>query len=57
MAAHIERSGQALPTDIFGPVERELELVIDHEAVRAAWTEQGDQEAELWAYARGRILG
>ncbi|MFT3764850.1 MAG: hypothetical protein QM820_04935 [Minicystis sp.] len=55
VAARLESAGEPLPTDVFGPVERELELMIDDEAIRAAWDEQGEKEREPWVFARGRI--
>jgi hypothetical protein len=57
LAARIEEGDPLLPTHVLGPVERELELRRDDDAIEAAWREQGDKEAEAWVFARGRALG
>ena len=57
LAARLGAGEPALPTDVVGPVERELELRIDDAAIRAAWDAQGEEEPEPWVYVRGRILG
>ncbi len=56
LAARLEGGDPALPTDVVGPLERELELRLDDAAIRAAWDEQGEEEPEPWVYVRGRIL-
>lgn len=57
LAARLEAGEAALPTDVFGELEREVELRDDDTAITAAWDEQGEEEPEPWVYARGRILG
>ncbi|APR86717.1 hypothetical protein A7982_12066 [Minicystis rosea] len=55
VAARLEAGGEPLPSDVFGNVEQELELMIDDEAIRAAWDGQGEKEREPWVFVRGRI--
>lgn len=55
IAARLDAGAEPLPTDVFGPVEQELDLLVDDEAIHAAWDEQGDKEREPWVFARGRI--
>lgn len=57
LAARLEAGEPPLPIDVASPVERELELRRDDDAIRAAWDEQGTEEPEPWVYVRGRILG
>ena len=57
LAARLERGEPALPTDLFEPLARELELRDDDEAIRDAWSEQGDRKAEPWVFVRGRFQG
>ncbi len=57
LAARLEGGEGAVPTDVFAPIDRELELRLDDDAIDAAWAEQGDKEAEAWVFARGRALG
>ena len=49
--------GGPVPTDVFAPLERELELRVDDEAIGEAWAEQGDEEREPWVFARSRMSG
>lgn len=55
-AARLEGGDASAPTDVFAPIERELELRLDDEAIDEAWAMQGDKEAEPWAILRGRAL-
>jgi hypothetical protein len=55
-AARLEGGDASAPTDVIAPLERELELRLDDEAIDEAWAMQGDQEAEPWAILRGRAL-
>jgi hypothetical protein len=55
-AVRIEGGDASAPTDVFAPLERELELRLDDEAIDEAWAAQGDKEAEPWAISRGRAL-
>ena len=57
LAARLERGEPALPTDVFEPLARELDLRNDDDAIRDAWSEQGERKAELWVFARGRVQG
>lgn len=57
LAERLEAGGDALPTDVFGPIEQELELMVDDSAIAEAWAEQGDKEREPWVYARSRVAG
>jgi len=57
LAARLDEGGDAIPTDIFVRIEEELDLVLDDEAIRRAWAEQGDKEREPWVFARSRIAG
>lgn len=57
LAARIEQGGDTVPTDIFMRIEEELDLVLDDEAIREAWAEQGDEERLAWVFARSRIAG
>ncbi len=54
--ARLERGDGVLPIDVAAPIERELELRLDDEAVAEAWTEQGGEEAEPWTSVRDRLL-
>jgi hypothetical protein len=56
LEARLERGDGVVPTDLFAPIERELELRLDDEAVAEAWIEQGGEEAEPWTSARDRLL-
>ena len=56
-ALRLDEGEPALPTDVIGPVARELEQRDDEAAIAAAWDEQGDKEAEPWVYVRGRARG
>lgn len=57
LAARLEAGQGPLPSDLFGGVEREMELMVDDEAVREAWAEQGDKEREPWVFARSSLGG
>ena len=55
IAARLEADGEPLPSDVFGAVERELELRHDDDAIHSAWADQGDKEREPWVFVRARI--
>lgn len=57
LAARLEGGAGQVPTDVFAPLERELELRVDDAAIGEAWAEQGDEEREPWVFARSKILG
>lgn len=56
LVARIELGDGALPTDVFAPIEQELEDRVDDDEIAAAWDEQGSKEATPWVFARGDIL-
>lgn len=55
LADRLSAGGPSLPTDVFGKIEQELDLLVDDEAIRRAWAEQGGKEPEPWVFARSRI--
>jgi hypothetical protein len=57
IAARLDGGEPALPTDVFAPLERELALRVDDDAIDAAWAEQGERKAEPWVFIRGRARG
>ncbi len=57
LAARIEGGDAAVPTDVIAPLEREIELRLDDDAIDEAWATQGEKEAEPWAMLRGRARG
>lgn len=52
----LDGGGEPLPSDVFQSVEEELELLIDDEAIAAAWAAQDEEEAEPWSVVRPRVL-
>ena len=57
IAARLDGGEPALPTDVFAPLERELALRIDDDAIDVAWAEQGGRKAVPWVFIRGRARG
>jgi hypothetical protein len=57
IAARLDGGEPALPADVFAPMERELALRVDDDAIDAAWAEQGERKAEPWVFIRGRARG
>lgn len=57
LALRLEAGAAALPSDVLAHVERELELMIDDEAIDEAWAEQRDEEREPWVFARASLGG
>jgi hypothetical protein len=56
LVARMEAGEGALPTDVFAPIEQELEDRADDDEIAAAWDEQGAKEAVPWVFARSDIL-
>jgi hypothetical protein len=56
LLARFSKGDPPLPIDVFAPLERELELRLDQQAIAEAWAEQGSEEAEAWTTARDRLL-
>jgi hypothetical protein len=57
LAQRLEQGAAAIPSDVLAPVEHELELLIDDDAIDEAWVEQGEEEREPWVFARSSLSG
>lgn len=57
LALRLDEGDPTLPTDVLGPLSRELDQRRDDEAIAAAWGEQAERKAEPWVFCRGRVLG
>lgn len=57
LADRLDRGGDPLESDVFGPVEQDLELRADDEAIAEAWAEQGGEEREAWVFVRSAVAG
>jgi hypothetical protein len=55
LAARLEGDEDEVPTDVFLPLEHELERRIDEQAVAEAWAEAGDGEGAPWATVKDRL--
>jgi hypothetical protein len=55
LAARLEGGEGEVPTDVFHPIEEELDRRVDEQALAEAWAEAGGGEGEPWPIVRDRL--